>query len=330
MTEGRSAAEVTVVIPTRNRCDLLLSHGLRAALLQEDVDLEVIVVDDGSTDDTASRIAEIADPRLKLVRHGTPVGVAGARNSGIARAGGDWVAFLDDDDVWSPRKVRTQLDFAVTRAAEFVWCGSVFIDEAWRIVRPGPAEVTDAAATRLLERNIVPGGSSGVIAKTELVRRVRGFDERLAVFADWDLWIRLALGGKAAVCPDVLVGYVEHTKNMHVVHSAGKCLVELDYLVAKYADERRRRGVELDERSLLQWLADEYRRADRRMQAARVYLRAALALGTMRDLARALAMPLGGRAMRPALRVLRRPLGPAGRFGSSCTAEAPTWLSVYR
>src|SRR5205085_9235299 len=82
------------------------------ALGQYGVCVEVIVVDDGSTDDTAGRIRRIDDTRVRLSRKETAVGVAAARNRGIDLATTEWVAFLDDDDVWSPSKLQVQLQRA--------------------------------------------------------------------------------------------------------------------------------------------------------------------------------------------------------------------------
>ena len=97
-----------MVVPTHNRSRLLTTT-LRSVLWQHDVDLEVIVVDDGSTDDTAQVVAGLGDPRIRRVHHPTPQGVSAARNRGIAEATSDWVAFVDDDDLWAPDKLTRQL-----------------------------------------------------------------------------------------------------------------------------------------------------------------------------------------------------------------------------
>src|SRR5215218_5096689 len=98
--------DVTVVIPTMDRWRLLSERALHSALTQEQVDLEVVVVDDSATDETAIGIAGLNDERVRVIRHEQPQGLQRARNVGIAAARGDWVAFLDDDDVWAPWKLR--------------------------------------------------------------------------------------------------------------------------------------------------------------------------------------------------------------------------------
>src|SRR2546421_10333643 len=103
--------EISVVIPTRNR-RALVSRALTTVLGQRNVDIEVFVVDEGSSDGTAELVRSLADSRVTVVRHETPKGVANARNAGLARARAPWVAFLDDDDVWAPDKLALQRDAA--------------------------------------------------------------------------------------------------------------------------------------------------------------------------------------------------------------------------
>ena len=112
MTNRVSPVEVTVVIPTRDRGHLL-PRSLRSALAQRDVTLEVVVVDDGSVPPAAHNkvVARVCatDARVRVLRHMTPKGVSAARNSGIEAATGRWIAFLDDDDIWAPQKLASQL-----------------------------------------------------------------------------------------------------------------------------------------------------------------------------------------------------------------------------
>src|SRR5947208_7821903 len=98
------APDISVVIPTLNRWGELARLGLRAALGQSGVSIEVIVVDDGS-ETTAPKSPPFDDPRVTVIRHKTNIGVAAARNTGIRAARGAWIAFLDDDDIWAPSKL---------------------------------------------------------------------------------------------------------------------------------------------------------------------------------------------------------------------------------
>src|ERR1700758_225015 len=102
----RAATDVSVVLPTHNRLHLL-PVAIGSILRQEGVELELIVVDDGSTDGTGAWLDRLAaaEPRVKVVHHDRPRLMSGARNAGIARASSPWVAFCDDDDVWAPGKL---------------------------------------------------------------------------------------------------------------------------------------------------------------------------------------------------------------------------------
>lgn len=94
---------VSVVIPTRNRLTLL-AQTLHTVLAQQ-VELEVIVVDEGSSDLTPGWLASRGDPRVRTIRHDEPRGLPAARNAGAALARGRWVAFVDEDDLWLPDKL---------------------------------------------------------------------------------------------------------------------------------------------------------------------------------------------------------------------------------
>ncbi len=120
---GRSTpVKVSVVIPTYNRARVV-GAAIDSALAQTHDRLEIIVVDDGSTDDTAERVGRRRDPRLRYVRR-EHAGVSSARNTGIAAATGDLVSFLDSDDLWKPEKIETEVA-ALARHPEV---GGVFSD----------------------------------------------------------------------------------------------------------------------------------------------------------------------------------------------------------
>jgi glycosyltransferase involved in cell wall biosynthesis len=205
--------QTSVVVPTHDR-SRLLALTLRSVLWQREVDLEVVVVDDGSADDTAEVVAGLADPRVRLVRHATPQGVSAARNRGAAEARGAWVAFLDDDDLWAPDKLARQLDAARATGRTWAYAGAVKIDDRQRIVGgtlpPSPEQVV----ARLPRHNAVPGGCSGALVTSRLLAETGPFDPELGPMADWDLWIRLARTGPPACSPRPLVAYRVHGSNM--------------------------------------------------------------------------------------------------------------------
>jgi glycosyltransferase involved in cell wall biosynthesis len=301
---------VSVVIPTRNRAEVLTSHALPSALAQRDVDVEVVVVDDGSDDDGRRALDRLTDPRVRVVRHATREGQSRARNTGIEAARGEWIAFLDDDDLWSPDKLREQLDAAAAAHAEFVYTGGVMVDEGrgGEVLSGMPLFPPEGILERLLRMNAIPAGASTVIARSTVVREVGGFDENLVQFTDWDLWIRLAAHGRAAVCPAALVAYCLHDSNQMLVEPPDVS-DELEYMV----DKHRAAGREMnpDRVYYAHWLAAGHRRVGRERDAARIYLRAAVRHRDAGHLVRGLAMLVGERAMRTGRRVInlvrRRP-----------------------
>lgn len=282
--------EVTIIIPTRDRWSKLSSCGLRSALCQIDVDLEVVVVDDGSSDETTQRLHDLGHAHVRVVRHDEPRGVAAARNAGIAVARGGWIAFLDDDDLWSPLKLRNQLDRAAATNTQLIYTGVIEIDENGNPLQTIVPETTTLEA--LLEWNTIPAGSSNVIARSEQLRAVAGFDERLKYVADWDLWIRLAACSDLAVVPQVLVGYVRHGSGMGF---AGRNAVdEMQYFVRKH----RQRGLRVDPAAVLWWVAADNRLDGRRRAAASTYFRTALAYRRPRRVLRAVSSLLEPRSRR--------------------------------
>lgn len=317
----RGAPEVTVVIPTRDRWPLLSAHALPSALSQEGVELEVVVVDDGSVDGTHERVPELGEDRLRLMRHDHPRGKAAARNTGIADARGEWVAFLDDDDLWSPRKLRVQLD--AVGSAHWAYTGTLVVDESLRPIDSLRLVAPDTLVDGLRHGNVVAGGSSTVMVRTDLLRKVGGFDESLWLGQDWDLWLRLA-GSPAVACPEYLVATLEHP---------GRAALQDRKLLMRTVDEllRRSGGDRHDRRAAAEWIANEYHRGGRRLEASLLYLRAAIVFRSAGNVPPAIGVLFGERGMRQAARVL-------SRFGNGShldlerrpPAVPPEWLERFR
>jgi glycosyltransferase involved in cell wall biosynthesis len=204
--------DITAIVPTHNRRDLL-QLTLRTVLGQRDVDLEVIVVDDGSTDDTAAVVTGVCDRRVRLIRHDRPTGVSTARNHGAQGATGTWLAFCDDDDLWAPDKLARQLAAAARAGRTWSYGGAVRIDRALRIMGSAPPPLPERLAERLPSWNLMPGGSSNVIVRTEVFDEAGCWDPTLVNLADWDLWIRLSRLGLPACVMEPLVGYRIHGSN---------------------------------------------------------------------------------------------------------------------
>lgn len=233
--EQPSAPIVSVVIPTRGRAELL-KQCLESIFVQTLGDIEVIVVVDGPDPATIDLLANIDDPRLEFVALPESRGVSNARNTGIGVATARWVAFCDDDDLWDPTKLAAQLaTLAENPAARWVTAGAIRIDQdAGTAVYPEPASA-GAVAAALPHSNLVPGGCSGVVADRRLVLELGGFDPRLSMIADRDLWIRLNRTSAVAVAAEPLVGYRDHRGAMS--RRIRRLEDELDVLRDKYRAE---------------------------------------------------------------------------------------------
>ena len=247
---GTTQPAVTAVVPTHNRRDVL-AVTLRSILEQRDVDLQVVVVDDGSEDGTFDWLASLEDPRLHPIRHDQARGVSAARSTGLAAATTPYVAFCDDDDLWAPTKVARQLE-ALAAAPGTRWsCTSAmsFVDGPQRVelthCQCAPSE-SDLRRS-LLARNVVPGGGSSVLAEAALVREVGGF-RVVGVVEDWDLWIRLALAAPVASVAAPLTCYrVWRQANGSRSHQFRTLVESIGRVTDAYADEARRLGVEPDD-----------------------------------------------------------------------------------
>ncbi|WP_254763820.1 glycosyltransferase family 2 protein [Natrinema marinum] len=211
--------QVSVIIPTYNRA-ATLPRAIDSALAQTVADLEVVVVDDGSTDDTDSVLADYEDPRVRSVTHATNRGANVARNTGIERARGEYVAFLDSDDEWHPEKLERQLSALEERSNDWVgaYCDSAFdLSGASGRLRTTAASILarrDAAPTRegseelmaeILADTVQPGAGSTLLVRTAVARDAGGFDEELDRFQDPEFCLRVLEHGKLAYVDDVLV-----------------------------------------------------------------------------------------------------------------------------
>jgi glycosyltransferase involved in cell wall biosynthesis len=195
---------VSVIIPTYNRA-AMVTRAICSVLAQTYAQLECIVVDDASTDETPDAIRAIADPRLVYLRHAENRNASAARNTGIARARGAFLAFLDNDDEWLPTKIEKQialLESSPTVGMVYCWMDYVYADGA--LARHYRPKLCGDIFVRVLDRNRI-GNSSTLVLRREVVDRVGGFDEALPRGNDSDLIRRIARCYQVDVVPEVLV-----------------------------------------------------------------------------------------------------------------------------
>jgi glycosyltransferase involved in cell wall biosynthesis len=266
---------VSVIIPTRNRAHLL-HRTLESVLKQSTENLEVIVVDDGSTDGSGA-VAAAMDPRVSVLRNPEPAGVSAARNRGIASARGEWIAFCDDDDLWAPNKLQEQLTAAGGAGANWVYAGDVNVDDQLRVLSGGPPPDPAAVMALLPRCNPLTSGGSNVVVRSNILADVGGFDPALRRTEDWDLWIRIAQKGPPAYVRKPLVAYRFHSGN--VIWDPREMVDEARRLAARY-------GIPVDVRSMHRRAAWAALRGGRRLIAVRHYA-LAVAGGDLRSVGRA-------------------------------------------
>jgi glycosyltransferase involved in cell wall biosynthesis len=193
---------ITVIIPTYNRGDYVL-EAVESVLRQEHLQPRVIVVDDGSHDGTHLRLQPYLS-RISYVYQPNS-GVSSARNAGIRLARGEWIAFLDSDDLWLPHKLVRQMEFLERNPAlsicqtEEIWMRD---GRRWN-PRKYHRKPSGHCFPSLLDRCMV--SPSAVMLRRELLDQVGGFDESLPACEDYDLWLRIGCRFPIGLVPEALV-----------------------------------------------------------------------------------------------------------------------------
>jgi glycosyltransferase involved in cell wall biosynthesis len=205
--------KVSVVIPAYNAMHYL-PETLNSVFKQTYQDFEVLVVDDGSTDSIQDWFdRNVTDVRVKLIAQRNQ-GLSAARNTGIGRAQGEYIAFLDADDLWHPLKLAKQVDY-LDHYAEvgliYNWVAIIDADSkpTGRIMG---GTIAGNVFAEILQRNIIDCPS--VLVRRQCFDRVGLFDVTLRSVEDWDMWIRIAAHYAFAVTQEPLVYYRQHSGNM--------------------------------------------------------------------------------------------------------------------
>lgn len=181
---------VSIIIPTFNRA-LKVARAISSVLYQTFRDFEIVVVDDGSTDETAGSLAQFRH-HITSIRHPGNLGVSAARNSGIKAARSAFVAFLDSDDYWLPKKLSVQMGFfsknpgAVACQTEEIWVRNGRRVNPRKKHRKPTGDIFEPSLRLCL---VSP---SAVMLRRSLLREIGLFDEGLPACEDYDLWLRIA------------------------------------------------------------------------------------------------------------------------------------------
>ena len=184
---------VSVIIPTYNRSQFL-AGALTSVLGQSYKDLEILVIDDGGTDDAVAVIAGFHGAPIRYLRHDRRRGRAASRNTGILQTTGEYIAFLDDDHEWYPEKLMRQMQCMLASPAEVggVYTGCFVIERSSAKIRDQvvPAVRGDVHSA-LLAGNCL-GSASSMLMRRTCIEEAGGFDEGFPSFFDYDLWLRMA------------------------------------------------------------------------------------------------------------------------------------------
>ncbi len=209
---GEENRLVSVVIPTYNRVELV-GRAVHSVLSQTYSDLEIIIVDDASSDNTQDRIEAVqqADCRVRYLRHDSNRGAQAARNTGIQAAKGEYVAFLDSDNEWLPRKLERQIALFSheTHVLGAVYCGYRKVSSNGRVLNEYVPRHRGSIYRKTLSEWLTD--TSTLIVRKDVLVRIHGFDENVRAYQEWDLCIRLARDCEFDFVPECLTLYHEHT-----------------------------------------------------------------------------------------------------------------------
>ncbi|GAA6621809.1 glycosyltransferase family 2 protein [Scytonema sp. NUACC26] len=198
--------KVTVVIPAYNAM-AFLPETLDSVLNQTFTDFEVLIVNDGSTDKIVEWASQVTDPRVKLITQENQR-VSVARNTGINNSQGEYIAFLDADDLWEPTKLEKQvrcLDENPEVGMVYTWTLLVDKDNN-SIGRVYASDVEGKAWAEILEKDMISSGSSTMVRRS-CFDTVGLFDRTLAYAPDLDMWVRIAFHYPIAVVKEPLLRY---------------------------------------------------------------------------------------------------------------------------
>lgn len=206
-------ASVSVIVPAYNAEKTILET-IQSIQAQTFSDFELIVINDGSSDRTVELLSTINDPRLKVFSYengGLPV----ARNRGIQGATGEFITFIDADDLWKPQKLEAQLKaLHEYPEAGVAYSWTAFIDEnsnflyAWE-----PLHWQGNVYPQLLIRNFISSGSN-ILVRRQIIQAAGEFDPHLRSVEDWDYYLRLAALAPFAVVPEYHILYRRSTQSM--------------------------------------------------------------------------------------------------------------------
>lgn len=230
---------VSVVVPVYNG-EKYVAEAVASILSQSHSNLDIVLVDDGSTDASLGILKdfELRDSRVQVLQKSNG-GLSSARNFGMRAAKGEYIAFLDADDIWLPHKIERQLNLLIqSKDAGLVYCDNIYIDSVGNEIDVGgfrlDPTIQGQVFSELVKANKVCGSGSGVLVPQSVFREVGEFDEKLRACEDWDMWLRISRKYSIKFVADVLVKIRIHPDQMQ--SSTDKMFLARLTMFLKHAD----------------------------------------------------------------------------------------------
>ncbi len=227
---SKQILKISVVIPTYNS-EKTIKETIDSVLNQTFADFELIIINDGSQDSTLDIVSQIQDSRLKIFSFENAGGNV-SRNRGLHQATGEFVSFLDADDIWTPDKLANQLKALQENVdAKVAYSWTDYIDENGDFLFSGTHNTFNGDVyEKLLVNNFLENGSNPLIYRKALIE-LAGFDESLKAAQDWDMWLRLAAKYNFVGVPsvDILYRVSANSLSTNLVRQEQACLQVLEH-----------------------------------------------------------------------------------------------------
>jgi len=184
---------ISTIITTFNRA-LFLEKAIKSILNQTFKDFELLILDNSSADNTEEIVKSFNDKRIKYIKH-KPIGISAARNLGVKKASGKFVAFLDDDDEWLPNKLQDQINVFKKRGIDIalVYGGFVWVNEKGKIIEKHlPALRGHVLKDLLSQKDYFTGSASNPMIRKSIFKDIGYYNKNVLTGEDWELYLRLA------------------------------------------------------------------------------------------------------------------------------------------
>ena len=225
--------KISVIIPTYNRGNII-SHSIKSVLNQTYKNLEVIIVDDGSVDNTQQEIDKIKDNRIKYIKLEKNYGAPNARNIGIKNAVGQLISFQDSDDILYPNKLEKQFHNIINKNSNLDFCKiKVIFNSSYSFFYPNARQEKSIFDGNIFNELISKGNfisTQAILAKTNFIKKYY-FDPEMPRLQDYDIILRMIPKVKISYTKDVLMDLIIHEDS--ITHSKIKLIKAVDILLKK-------------------------------------------------------------------------------------------------